>query len=130
MKIQILKLFIIMLSPILLISSLAFAGGKGKGKSNTHPPGWEQGQKTGWGEEDTPPGLTDEKLEKKHKAKKNKGHQKEAREPKSKKAKAENDRKKQKEKYESELEEEKEKREVELETEKEKIKARSLKKGG
>ena len=45
------------------------AGGKTKGKNNTQPSGWEQGKKTGWEGEDTPPGLTEEKLEKKQKAK-------------------------------------------------------------
>ena len=65
---QIKKFFIIIVSAIFLISSPALAGGKGKGKNKTQPPGWEQGEKTGWKGEDTPPGLTEEKLQKKQKA--------------------------------------------------------------
>ncbi len=128
MKIQILKLSIILVASIFLISSLVFAGGQGKGKSKTQPPGWEQGEKTGWKGEEMPPGLTEEKLEKKHKAKMKKDPQEEEMEHKNKKEKAESEHKKQKEKYESELEEEKEKREAELETEKEKLKTRTKKK--
>ncbi len=130
MKIQIIKLSVLVLSSIFLIGSPAFAGGQGKGKTKTQPPGWEQGEKTGWKGEDTPPGLTEEKLEKKQKSKMNKGHQEEAAERKGKKVKSESEHQKQKEKYESELETEKEKREAELETEKEKIKARSKKNEG
>jgi hypothetical protein len=33
---------------IFLLGSLALAGGKGKGKSKSVPPGWEQGEKAGW----------------------------------------------------------------------------------
>ena len=69
MNTQIVKLSIIILSSIFLLSSLTLAGGKGKNKSKTKPPGWEQGEKTGWEGKDTPPGLTEEKLEKKQKAK-------------------------------------------------------------
>ena len=65
---QIIKLSIIILSAIFLLSSPALAGGKGKGKTKSSPPGWEQGKKTGWEGEETPPGLTEEKLEKKQKA--------------------------------------------------------------
>ncbi len=45
---QILKLSIKILSSIFLLGSLALAGGKGKGKNKSVPPGWEQGEKTGW----------------------------------------------------------------------------------
>ena len=65
---QIIKLSIIILSAIFLLSSPVLAGGKGKGKNKTQPPGWEQGQKTGWKGEETPPGLNEEKLQKKQKA--------------------------------------------------------------
>jgi hypothetical protein len=65
---QIIKLSIIILSAIFLLGSPALAGGKGKGKNKTQPPGWEQGQKTGWKGEETPPGLNEEKLQKKQKA--------------------------------------------------------------
>ena len=63
---QIIRLSIIILSSILLLSSLALAGGKDKAKNKTKPPGWEHGEKTGWKGENTPPGLTEDKLEKKH----------------------------------------------------------------
>jgi hypothetical protein len=130
MNTQILKLFIVLLSSIFLLSSPVLAGDQGKGKSKSTPPGWEQGKKTGWEGEETPPGLTEEKLDKKQKVKKNKDHQNEAAEHKSKKVKAESESKNKKEKYESEIEAEKEKREAELETEKEKIKVRTKKKEG
>ncbi len=65
---QIIKLFVVILSSIFLLGSPALAGGKAKGKNKTQPPGWEQGEKTGWKGEDTPPGLTEEKLEKKQEA--------------------------------------------------------------
>ena len=65
---QITKLFIIMLSSIFLFSSLAVAGGQFKGKNKTQPPGWEQGEKKGWKGEDTPPGLSEEKQQKKQKS--------------------------------------------------------------
>ncbi|MBW2488543.1 MAG: hypothetical protein JRE72_14060, partial [Deltaproteobacteria bacterium] len=73
MNSKILTLFIIVISSIFLISTLALAGGKGKNKSKSTPPGWEQGEKTGWNEEEKPPGLTEEKIEKKNKARMNKG---------------------------------------------------------
>ena len=75
MNSKILKFSIIMISTIFLISSLALAGGKGKNKSKSTPPGWEQGEKTGWKGEEKPPGLTEEKIEKKHKTKMKKGDQ-------------------------------------------------------
>jgi len=64
---QIIKLFVVILSAIFLLSSPALGGGKAKSKNKTQPPGWEQGEKTGWKGEDTPPGLTEEKPEKKQK---------------------------------------------------------------
>lgn len=128
MNSKILKFSIFMISSIFLISSLALAGGIGKNKSKSTPPGWEQGEKKGWKGKDRPPGLAEEKIEKKHKAKTNKGDvQDEAADV---KGKAEKKQKKHKEKYESEIETEKDKRESELETEKEKIKARAKKKEG
>jgi hypothetical protein len=125
MNSKILTIFIIIFSSIFLISSLALAGGKGKNKTKNTPPGWEQGEKTGWNEEEKPPGLTEKKIEKKHKAKMNKDDQDEAVDVKE---KAEKKQKKHKEQYESELEAEKDRRESELETEKEKIMDRTKKK--
>jgi hypothetical protein len=120
---QILKLSIIILSSIFLLGSLALAGGKGKGKIQTKPPGWEQGEKTGWKGEDTPPGLTKEKLEKKQKTKmkgdRNKGKAKN----KSEKAKHEAGLEKEKADQEAEIEKEKKKREPEIKKEKEKMKS-------
>ena len=55
--------------------SPALAAGEDKGKNQSTPSGWEQGNKTGW-EGDTPPGLTEEKLEKKKKAGKKSGKHK------------------------------------------------------
>ncbi len=127
MNLKILKFAVVMISSIFLISSLASAGGKGKNKNKSTPPGWEQGEKTGWKGEKKPPGLSEEKIEKKHKAKMNKGDQDEAAKVKQ---KAEKKQKKAKENYESEIETEKDKRESELETEKEKIKDRAKKKEG
>jgi hypothetical protein len=128
MNSKFLKFSIIIISSIFLISSLALAGGKGKYKSKSTPPGWEQGEKKGWHGKDQPPGLSEEKIEKKHKAKMNKGDDQD--EAADVKEKAEKKQKKHKEKYESEIESEKDKRESELETEKEKIKARAKKKDG
>ena len=125
MNIKITKIIIPMILSMFLIGSLAFAGGKGKNKSKNTPPGWEQGEKTGWKGEEKPPGLTEEKIKNKHKGKMNKGQNKEAADVKE---KAEKEQKKHKEKYKSEIENEKDKRESELETEKEKIKARAKKK--
>ena len=119
------KFFIVMLSSVFLISSLALAGSKGKNKSKSTPPGWEKGQKTGWKGEEKPPGLSEDKIEKKHKGKMNESDHDEAADVKE---KAEKKQKKHKEQYESEIETEKQKRDAELETEKEKIKSRTKKK--
>ena len=104
---QITKVFIIMLSSIFLFSSLAVAGGQFKGKNRSQPPGYEQGEKTGWKGEDTPPGLTEEK-------------------------KAEQKTKLQEEKTEQEAEIQKQKksREAEMKNEQEKLKSQSKKKKG
>ncbi|MDX1707636.1 MAG: hypothetical protein R3274_03475 [Desulfobacterales bacterium] len=125
MNSKIITFSIAMISLIFLISSLTFAGGQGKNKSKSTPPGWEQGEKTGWKGKDKPPGLTEDKIEKKHKAKMNEGDQDEAADIKE---KAEKKQKKHKEQYESEIETEKQKRDAELETEKEKLKSRTNKK--
>jgi hypothetical protein len=122
------KLSIIFLSAIFLISSPALAGGKAKGKNKTRPPGWEQGEKKGWEGKDAPPGLTEENLEKKQKARmKGKeigaGVQKEG-----KKAKQETDLESEKIEQEAEMQKEKKKREAEMEKEKEKMRSRSKKK--
>jgi len=41
---------------LLLVSSFAFAQGKGKGRRGGKPPGWEKGEKKGW-QTDVPPGI-------------------------------------------------------------------------
>jgi hypothetical protein len=125
---QIIKLFVVILSSIFLLSSLALAGGKAKGKNKTQPPGWEQGEKTGWKGEDTPPGLTEEKLEKKQKAGM-KGEETKARVQKqSKKTKQEAE--EEKAEQEAEIEKHKKERETEINQEKEKIKSNTKKKEG
>lgn len=127
---QILKLSILILSSIFLLGSPALAGGKGKGKSKAVPPGWEQGEKTGWDGKDTPPGLTEEKLEKKQKAKMKDDRNKGKAKNKSEKAKNEAELEKEKAEQEAEIEEEKKKREAEIKKEKEKMKSNSKKKKG
>ena len=122
MNTNILKLSIIILASIFLLSSPALAGGKGKNKSR--PPGWEQGEKTGWKGEDTPPGLDEEKLEKKQKAKMKGDEVKDEAQQKSRKAEQE------KAGQEAGLEKEKNKRETEMEKEKEKLESQSMKKKG
>jgi hypothetical protein len=127
---QILKLSIIILSAIFLLSSPALAGGKAKGKNKTQPPGWEQGEKTGWKGEDTPPGLTEEKLEKKQKAGM-KGEEAKAKAQKEgKKVKSEAELEAEKAEQEAEIEQEKKNRETEMKKEKEKMKSNSKKKKG
>ena len=125
---QIIKLFVVILSSIFLLSSPALAGGKAKGKNKTQPPGWEEGEKTGWKGEDTPPGLTEEKLEKKQKAGM-KGEETKARVQKqSKKTKQEAE--EEKAEQEAEIEKQKKERETEINQEKEKIKSNTKKKEG
>ncbi|MEJ2728704.1 MAG: hypothetical protein P8185_09360 [Deltaproteobacteria bacterium] len=127
---QIIKLSIIILSAIFLLSSPALAGGKAKGKNKTQPPGWEQGQKTGWKGEETPPGLTEEKLQKKQKAGME-GEETEARvQEQSKKTEQEAERKKENVEQEAEMQKEKKKQEAEMKKEKEQMKSKSQKKGG
>ncbi|MGW8302458.1 MAG: hypothetical protein ACWGNO_10325 [Desulfobacterales bacterium] len=125
---QIIKLFVVILSSIFLLSSPALAGGKAKGKNKTQPPGWEQGEKTGWKGEDTPPGLTEEKLEKKQEAGM-KGEETKARVQKqSKKTKQEAE--EEKAEQEAEIEKQKKERKTEINQEKEKIKSNTKKKEG
>lgn len=125
---QIIKLFVVILSSIFLLSSPALAGGKAKGKNKTQPAGWEQGEKTGWKGEDTPPGLTEEKLEKKQKAGM-KGEETKARVQKqSKKTKQEAE--EEKAEQEAEIEKQKKERKTEINQEKEKIKSNTKKKEG
>ena len=127
---QIIKLFVVILSAIFLLSSPALGGGKAKGKNKTQPPGWEQGEKTGWKGEDTPPGLTEEKLEKKQKAGM-KGQEAKAKAQKEgKKAKPETELEAEKAEQESKIEQEKKKREAEMKKEKEKLKSKSKDKKG
>jgi hypothetical protein len=98
--------------------SPALAADEDKGKSQSTPPGWEQGNKTGW-EGDTPPGLTEEKLEKKKKAGKKSGKHKAKVKKEGEKAKREAELKK--EKNESEMEGEKERSAEEIEKAKKKM---------
>jgi len=123
---QIIRLFVVILSAIFLLSSPAFGGGKAKGKNKTNPPGWEQGEKTGWNGEDTPPGLTEEKMEKKQKAQM-KGDEAKAQKE-GKKAKQETELQEEKAEQEAEIEKEKKKREAEMKNEQEKLKSQSKKK--
>ena len=97
---------------IFLLGSPALAGDKGKGKSKSVPPGWEQGEKKGWDGKDTPPGQTEKKQKAKMKGEQNKGKDKN---------------KNEKAKHEAEVE--KTKREAEIEKENKK-KAETKKKKG
>jgi hypothetical protein len=125
---QITKLFIIILSSIFLFSSLAVAGGKAKGINKTKPPGWEQGEKTGWKGEDTPPGLTEEKLEKKQKAGVKGEEARDKAKEKGEKIKSEAELEAEQAEQNAEIEKEKKKREAEIE--KENMKSKSKKKNG
>jgi len=125
---QITKIFIIILSFIFLFSSLAVAGGKTKGKNNTQPPGWEQGKKTGWEGEDTPPGLTEEKLEKKQKAKMKGEETRTKAQKEGKKAEQETELQEEKTEQEAEIQKQKKKREAEMKNEEKKLKSHSKKK--
>ncbi len=125
---QIIKLFVVILSAIFLLSSPALGGGKAKGKNKTQPPGWEQGEKTGWKGEDTPPGLTEEKMEKKQKSRM-KGDEAKA-EAEGEKAKQGTELQEEKTEQEAEIEKEKKKQEAELKKEKKRIKSNSKKKNG
>ncbi len=106
----------------LMASSLALAADKDKAKNQSTPSGWEQGNKTGW-EGDTPPGLTDEKLEKKKKAGMKGGKNKAKANKEGEKAKHEAELKK--EKNGSEMEGEKERSAEEIEKAKKKIKSQA-----
>jgi hypothetical protein len=130
MKTQILKLSIIILSSIFLLSSPALAGGKAKGKNKTQPPGWEQGEKTGWNGEDKPPGLTDEKLEKKQKAGMKGQETKTKAQKEGEKVKSEAELEAEKAKQEAEIEQDKKNRETEIKKEEKKLKSNSNKKKG
>ena len=125
---QIAKLFIIILSAIFLFSSLAVAGGKSKGKNKPQPPGWEQGEKKGWKGEDTPPGLTEEKLEKTQKSRMKGDEAKAKAEEEGEKAIQETELQEEKTEQEAEIQKQKKKREAEMKKEKEKVKSKSKKK--
>ena len=127
---QFTKLFIIILSSIFLLSSLAVAGGKVKGKNKAQPPGWEQGKKTGWEGEDKPPGLTKEKLEKEQKARMKGDEAKNKAEEEVEKAKQESELQEKKAEQEAEIQKQKKMKEAEMKNEQEKIKSQSKKKKG
>ena len=112
MKSTPIKLFILMLVSVFMSGLLAFAADRNNGKSPSTPPGWEQGEKTGW-EGSTPPGLSEEQLEKKKKAGKKSGKHKAK--VKSEDEKARHQARLKKEKAESEIEIEKEKSSDEIE---------------
>ena len=125
---QITKLFIIILSSIFLFSSLAVAGGQFKGKNKTQPPGWEKGEKKGWKGEDTPPGLTEEKMEKKQKSQIKGDEAKAKAQAEGEKAKQETELQEEKTEQEAEIQKQKNKREAEIKNEQEKLKSQSKKK--
>ena len=75
MKNTITKFFGLTIMSFLMAASLAFAADQEKEKNQSTPPGWEQGEKTGW-QGDTPPGLTEDELKKKKKAGKKSGKHK------------------------------------------------------
>jgi type IV secretory pathway VirB10-like protein len=126
MKNKKITLFIIILSSIFLFSSLAVAGGQSKGKNKTQPPGWEQGKKTGWKGEETPPGSTEEKLEKKQKSRM-KGDEAKA-QVEGEKAKQEAELQEEKIEREAEIQKQKKKQEAETKKEKDNMKSDSKKK--
>jgi hypothetical protein len=101
-----------------IFGSPVLAADKDKGKNSSTPPGWQQGEKAGW-EGDTPPGLTEEQLEKKKEAGKKSGKHKGKVKMQGEKAKQETELKK--EKSDSETGPEKEKTAEEVEKAKKKI---------
>jgi hypothetical protein len=125
---QITKLFIIMLSSIFLFSSLAVAGGQFKGKNKTQPPGWEQGEKKGWKGGEAPPGLNEEKLDKKQKSRMSGDEAKSKAEEEGEKAIQETELQEEKTEQEAEIQKQKKKREAEMKNEQEKLKSHSKKK--
>ena len=138
---QITKLFILVLASVFLFSLPAAAGGEFKGKNKSQPSGWEQGEKKGWKGEATPPGLTEEKMQKKQKAGMKGDEAKAKAQEEVEKAKQETELKEEKSEQEAELKEEKaeqeaeiqkqkKKREAEMKNEQEKIKSKSKKKKG
>jgi hypothetical protein len=127
---QTLKYFIIILSAIFLLSSPALAGGKGRGKNKTKPPGWEQGEKTGWEGEDTPPGLNEETLDKKQKGRMKREETRTRSRKEVQKAKQEIDPEAEKVEQEAEMQKEKKKQEAQMKKEKEQMRSRSKKKEG
>ena len=125
---QITKLLIIILSSVFLFSTLAAAGGQFKGKNKTQPPGWEQGEKKGWKGEDTPPGLTEEKMEKKQKSQMKGDEAKAKAQEEGQKAKQDAELQEEKTEQEAEIQKQKKKREAEMKNEQEKLKSHSKKK--
>ena len=125
---QITKISIIILSSIFLFGSLAVAGGQFKGKNKSQPPGWEQGKKTGWKGEDTPPGLTEDKLEKKQKSRMKGDEAKVKAQEEGEKTIQQTELQDEKTEQEAALEQQKEKPEAEIKKEKEKMKSKSNKK--
>ena len=117
-----------MLSSIFLFSSLAVAGGQFKGKNKTQPPGWEQGEKKGWKGEDTPPGLSEEKQQKKQKSRMKGDEAKSKAEEEGEKAIQETELQEEKTEQQAEIQKQKKKREAEMKNEQEKLKSHSKKK--
>jgi hypothetical protein len=112
MKSTPIKLFILTLVSVFISGLPAFAADRDNGKNQSTPPGWEQGEKTGW-EGNTPPGLSEGQLEKKKKAGKKSGKHKVK--AKSEAEKARHEARLKKEKAGSEMQTEKEKSMEEIE---------------
>jgi hypothetical protein len=133
------KELILIFISIFLISSLAVAGGKDKQRSESSPPGWSKGKKTGWQGSDEPPGLskkkTDSYEEEQKGLKKKKQKVKKQRETADDEAEVQKqgrqaEMEKEKSQQEAVLKQEKKKRESKFEEEKEAWKTKSKKKGG
>ena len=118
----------VVIASLMLLSLPAFADEASRDENKGTPPGWEQGEKTGWQGKDRPPGLNEEKPKKKQKATM-KGEEAGAKVKKEgKKIKPEAEPKEEQAEQEADIEKQKKKREAEIKKEKEKMKSNSKKK--